>query len=160
MKKLSKKEWIAVGVGVIFITYMFFGNTVISTFDDVTNNQSAALNTATGPAVIAKDLKIGTGLAVEKGMQVSINYMLKLADGTVIHDSKLLNNGIPFNFLVGGGQLNSNWESGILGMRVGGKRMITIPPELGYGARQVGPIPPNSTLIFEIEIVSATPSLQ
>ena len=160
MKKLSKKEWIAAGISIAFIAYMFFGNTITDTFNTLNNtgaqnNQTASVNNSSGLSVQAQDLVIGTGPAVEKGMQVGVNYVLKLADGSVIQDSKLVNGGKPFNFIAGAGQLIPGWEMGILGMKVGGKRMIVIPPELGYGSQQVGPIPPNSTLVFELEVISA-----
>jgi peptidylprolyl isomerase len=160
MKKLSNREWVAVGVSILFIAYMFFGNIIMSAFRGVSANQPNARASQSAAAVQYKDVVVGSGVVVGAGMQVSINYVFRLADGTVIQDSKLVGSGEPVKFIAGAGQLNSSWENAIIGMRVGGKRIITIPPELGYGPNQVGPIPPNSTLIFEIEVVSAAVPLK
>ena len=90
---------------------------------------------------------------VKQGQLVSVHYILSLSDGTVIQNSKDL--GTPFQFTLGAGDVIPGWEMGFVGMKVGGVRTITIPPELAYGANQVGPIPPNSTLIFTIELIDA-----
>ena len=168
MKNLSKKEWIAVSVSLVFIVYMFMGDVLSNVFGELNGNsmenntQGASANnepsnnTAPALSVQVQDIKVGTGPAIQKGMQVAVNYVLKLTNGTVIQDSKQVNAGKPFIFTAGAGQLIPGWEMGILGMHVGGKRMITIPPSLGYGSQQVGNIPPNSTLVFEIEVVSAS----
>lgn len=160
MRKLSKIEWVAAGLAVVFVAYMFFGGDIISMLDSspTNNNQQAMANSSvTGgddnSPVKTEDLVVGTGPAIQNGMEVAVNYVLKLSDGTVIQDSKQM--GQPFTFITGAGQLIKGWEMGILGMKVGSKRVIVIPPELGYGSQQVGPIPPNSTLVFEIEVVSA-----
>ena len=114
-------------------------------------------NTATQDdnGVKKEDIVVGGGQEITLGQTVAAHYVLKLSDGTVIQNSKLVNNNQPFSFVYGAGQLIPGWELGIAGMRVGGKRVITIPPSLGYGPQAVGPIPANSTLIFEIEVVSA-----
>jgi FKBP-type peptidyl-prolyl cis-trans isomerase len=161
MRQLSKKEWIAVALALVFVAYMFFGGNIMDLFSSFKGtNQTAMVNeTATNMAgnggIETKDVAVGTGPEVQNGMEVAVNYVLKLSDGTVIQDSKEVNAGQPFKFVAGAGQLIKGWEMGILGMKVGSKRMIVIPPELGYGSQQVGPIPPDSTLIFEIEVVSA-----
>ena len=158
MKNLSRKEWIAASVAVLFVAYMFFGAEIMSLFNSSNlNSQQANImnvsNEGLTGGVTSQDLIIGTGAEVETGSEVGVNYVLRLADGTVIQDSKAVG-GQAFKFIAGAGQLIPGWEMGILGMRAGGKRIITIPPELGYGSQQVGPIPANSTLIFEIEVVS------
>lgn len=171
MKNLSIKEWVGVGAGVAFVAYMFFGNVIYGVFTGQTADSGEAINqtanvnnsnTMTQPqtepsnagGVKTEDLVVGTGAEVKNGSQVGVNYVLKLADGTLIQDSKQVAVGQAFEFTAGAGQLIPGWEAGILGMKVGGKRIITIPPSLGYGSQQAGPIPPNSTLVFEIEVVS------
>lgn len=166
MKNLSKKEWIAVAVGIVFMVYIMFGDTVSTSFKQAVNQSDMAAvetnnlnNMSNGgmvnPAVNIEEIIIGTGTELKTGMLVGVNYVLKLLDGTVLQDSKLVNANAPFQFTYGAGEVIPGWEMGILGMRVGGKRVITIPSGLGYGAKQVGPIPANSTLVFEIEVVSA-----
>ena len=161
MRKLSKIEWVAASIAVVFIAYMFFSGSIVSLFTNVngnnmTNNQASVSAASTqSSSVQTQDVVVGTGPVIEKGMQVAVNYVLRLQDGTLIQDSKQVGGGQPFNFILGGGQLIPGWEMGVTGMRVGGKRVITIPPELGYGAAAQGPIPANSTLVFDIEVVSA-----
>ncbi len=113
----------------------------------------------------AEDLKIeiitkGNGLIAELGQKVEVHYTGKLTNGSVFDSS--VTRGQPFSFTLGQGQVIKGWEEGILGMRVGEKRLLTIPPELGYGARGAGSaIPPNATLVFEVELLDAreAPSL-
>ncbi len=98
------------------------------------------------------DEKIGTGAAVKKGDTVEIKYTGTLTNGTVF-DSTDKHGGAPFETQIGVGQVIPGWDQGIIGMQVGGKRKLVIPPSLGYGSQAVGSIPPNSTLIFEVELV-------
>jgi rhodanese-related sulfurtransferase len=115
---------------------------------------------------VVAELKIetisnGTGDKAEAGMLVSVHYTGKLEDGTVFDSS--IPRGQPFTFTLGQRQVIQGWEQGVLGMLVGEKRVLTIPPKLGYGAAGAGAaIPPNATLIFDIELlnVSWPPKLQ
>lgn len=95
-----------------------------------------------------------TGIIAADGMQVAVHYQGRLEDGTVFDDSH--KRGEPISFILGKGQVIKGWDQGIAGMAVGEKRTLTIPPELGYGAQGAGDvIPPNATLIFDVELVSA-----
>ena len=97
----------------------------------------------------------GTGTVAENGMQVQVHYTGTLQDGTVFDSSR--NRGEPLAFVLGEGRVIKGWEQGIAGMRVGEKRILTIPPELGYGAQGAGGvIPPNATLVFDVELMGAT----
>lgn len=158
MKNLSKKEWIAVSVGIIFVGYTLFGSDIINLFqkNTVNNNSLGAVTGSNLPnnGVTVKDVLVGQGAEVKQGQLVSVNYVLSLVDGTVIQNSKDF--GKPFPFTLGAGEVIPGWEMGFVGMRVGGVRTITIPPELAYGPNQVGPIPANSTLVFTIELLDAT----
>lgn len=99
-----------------------------------------------------EDLEVGEGNEVKDGDTVSVHYTGTLIDGTKFDSS--LDRGTPFEFTVGAGQVIKGWDQGLVGMKVGGKRKLTIPPELGYGKQGAGDdIPPNSTLIFEIELL-------
>ncbi len=99
-----------------------------------------------------QDLKIGGGDEVKSGDKVSVHYTGWLTDGTKFDSS--LDRGQPFSFTVGAGQVIAGWDQGLLGMKAGGKRKLTIPANLGYGGQGVpGTIPPNAILIFEIELL-------
>jgi FKBP-type peptidyl-prolyl cis-trans isomerase FkpA len=99
-----------------------------------------------------EDEVVGTGAEARAGQQATVHYTGWLTDGKKFDSSK--DRGQPFTFPLGGGQVIKGWDEGVIGMRVGGKRKLTIPPELGYGARGAGGvIPPNATLIFEVELL-------
>jgi len=96
-------------------------------------------------------LQEGTGDEAKDGDSVSVHYTGTLVDGTKFDSS--VDRGQPFQFGLGAGQVIRGWDLGVKGMKVGEKRKLTIAPELGYGARDMGSIPPNSTLIFEVELL-------
>lgn len=101
-----------------------------------------------------EDLKVGTGPEAKAGDTISVNYSGALENGTVFDASE--KHGGPATFQIGVGQLIKGWDEGIPGMKVGGKRKLIVPPSLGYGSQNVGNglIPPNSTLFFEVELLS------
>ena len=96
-------------------------------------------------------LEEGTGEEAENNDKVTVHYTGTLENGTKFDSS--LDRGKPFIFILGAGKVIKGWDQGVLGMKIGEKRKLTIPPELGYGSRNAGLIPPNSTLIFEIELL-------
>ena len=99
-----------------------------------------------------EDLVAGTGAAAASGHSVSVHYTGWLTNGSKFDSSK--DRGDPFEFRLGAGQVIRGWDEGVQGMLVGGTRRLTIPPELGYGARGAGGvIPPNATLVFEVDLV-------
>jgi FKBP-type peptidyl-prolyl cis-trans isomerase len=98
-----------------------------------------------------EDIKVGTGKEVKNGDTVVIHYLGTLTDGTKFDSS--YDRGKPFETQIGTGQVIKGWDLGVVGMKAGGKRKLTIPPELGYGDQAVGSIPANSTLIFEVELI-------
>lgn len=98
------------------------------------------------------DETVGTGQEAKNGDTVTVNYVGTLENGTKFDSSYDRNQ--PFSFTIGAGQVIKGWDLGVVGMKVGGKRKLVIPPDLGYGNQAQGSIPANSTLIFEIELVS------
>ncbi|MHB2021344.1 MAG: FKBP-type peptidyl-prolyl cis-trans isomerase [Candidatus Xenobia bacterium] len=98
------------------------------------------------------DVTVGTGAEATPGKTVSCLYTGMLTNGTVF-DASSRHGGTPFSFKLGTHQVIPGWDEGIAGMKVGGKRHLVIPPQLGYGPRSVGPIPPNSTLVFDVELL-------
>ena len=112
--------------------------------------------TTTASGLIIDDTLLGSGAAAAAGQNVSVHYSGWLfyggERGKKFDSSK--DRGDPFDFPLGAGQVIKGWDEGVQGMKVGGKRTLTIPPALGYGARGAGgAIPPNATLIFEVELL-------
>lgn len=112
--------------------------------------------------LVATDLKVGDGAEAKPGMEVLVNYTGWLYDEKAAdkHGTKFdssLDHGTPFSFVLGTGQVIPGWDQGVAGMRVGGKRELLIPADLGYGARGAGGgvIPPGASLVFEVELVDA-----
>ena len=111
------------------------------------------LDTKPTPQVKIEDTQPGSGAAAKAGDTLVVNYTGKLQDGTMFDTSV---GKTPFEFKLGNGEVIPGWDQGLVGMRVGGKRTLTIPPDLGYGAQGAagGAIPPNATLIFDVELVN------
>jgi len=106
----------------------------------------------TESGLVIEDLVVGTGSEVTPGARVRMHYVGRLRDGTVFDSSRERNT--PMEVEVGKGYLIKGFEEGVMGMRVGGKRRLVIPPQLGYGERNVGgKIPANATLEFEVEVL-------
>ena len=101
------------------------------------------------------ELVVGDGPPVRRGQRVDVHYTGWLTDGTKFDSSH--DRGKPFSFKLGAGEVILGWDDGVVGMQVGGKRRLTVPPDLAYGRRgRRGVIPPNATLVFEVDLLAAT----
>src|SRR5277367_2473621 len=99
-----------------------------------------------------EDLKVGTGESPKSGQTVIVHYTGWLTNGTKFDSS--MDRAQPFEFQIGKGQVIKGWDEGVMSMKIGGKRKLTIPADLGYGARGAGGvIPPNATLLFDVELL-------
>jgi FKBP-type peptidyl-prolyl cis-trans isomerase len=102
--------------------------------------------------LVVTDESVGTGPEAKRGDKVRVHYTGWLTDGTKFDSSR--DSGRPFAFTLGAGEVIAGWDAGVAGMKVGGKRKLTIPPDLGYGAQGAGGvIPGNATLLFDVELL-------
>ena len=161
MNKMNRNEKIAVFVAVSFIGFLLFSGPIINFFSSSnTSNSSKNMNSENTNQVAtevittfkSEDVVIGAGKVAEVGDVITAHYTGTLENNTVFDSS--LKSGRPFTFTLGVGEVIRGWDEGILGMREGGKRILTISPEYAYGSNAVGVIPPNSTLKFEVELLS------
>jgi FKBP-type peptidyl-prolyl cis-trans isomerase len=175
MKGITQNEAVGLFAGVIVVAVVFFASRAnplnslsqtagsqaasVVVIDDSKNSPSGAEQAILGAMsadgkvseLIIEDIKPGTGRDIQAGDTVSVHYIGNLLDGTTFDSSY---NREPYTFTVGAGDVIRGWDEGVVGMKEGGERILVIPAEFGYGARQVGPIPPNSTLLFKIEALS------
>lgn len=142
-------------ISIALLTGAWYMNT--SRESQVGSATNAVTDITEAPAQLnSVDTIVGTGREAKVGDTVFVHYTGRLTDGTVF-DSSIPRNE-AFSFQLGLGHVIQGWEIGIQGMKVGGKRTLTIPPELGYGAQAVGSIPANSTLIFDVELLDVKDS--
>lgn len=147
MKTLDKNEWIAVCVSIFVVGFFFvFGQTLVSVFTKNSPKQNMVQE-----GLKKDDVVVGSGDLAVSGSRVTVHYTGYFTDKKVFDSSVGRNE--PFQFVLGAGQVIKGWDEGVVGMRVGGKRVLTVPPELGYGSTDYGPIPGGSTLIFDIELL-------
>src|SRR4051812_1567807 len=144
-------------VGVVVVLVARGGGSGGKTTSVADTGTKPTVDVPTGPAptkLVVKDLKTGDGAEAKSGDQVSVQYVGVLYDGGKQFDASW-DRGQPFDFQLGSGQVIPGWDQGVAGMKVGGRRELIIPPDLGYGAQGQPPtIPANATLVFVIDLVS------
>lgn len=182
MIKFSKFEFVGAGLSVFFMGLAIYlvqvestlfrgspaeqsaqliearqpGAIIVSQSDNVNQARrdaflEAADNQGNLNRMVIDDIKIGTGEIVKSGDKVSVHYVGTLQNGQEFDNSK--KRGQAFEFNVGEGQVIEGWDKGVVGMQVGGQRILVIPPDMAYGSEGVGPIPGNATLVFSIELL-------
>lgn len=154
---MNKNTWIVVAISIFVVGFFMFGGTIVNLFTNPDGNDqgqqtNTLMNDTNNAGLVIQDETVGTGDMVTSGDTVTVNYVGTLENGTKFDSS--IDRGQPFSFVIGQGRVIAGWEQGLIGMKVGGKRKLIIPANLGYGAQAVGPIPANSTLIFEIDLLS------
>ena len=162
------KQGVAAIVAVVVAGFFFLpnftkNNNALNTQTPVptTQENTAAVSATNG--LLVQDEVAGTGATAQAGDVVSVNYTGKLQNGTVFDSSV---GKQPFQFILGKGQVIAGWEQGLVGMKVGGKRVLVIPSALAYGAQEMKDstgkvvIPANATLMFEVELLKVTPAAQ
>jgi FKBP-type peptidyl-prolyl cis-trans isomerase len=150
-KKLTKIVFNWKNIGVVFGFFIILTGL---TFFLMYNNGSTGDQKVSQvkQELIKEDVLIGKGKEAVNGIKVTVNYEGFLEDGTKFDSS--LDRKKPYDFILGQGEVIKGWDLGILGMKEGGQRKLTIPPDLGYGENGFAPsIPPNATLIFEVELL-------
>lgn len=155
MKTLNKNQWIAVFASLVLVSYLLFSNQIMNIFDPTDGESLDSVPVSAEPLQTgfnSEEVVVGTSTLAEVGDTLTVHYVGTLEDGKVFDSS--LDRGTPFTFTLGAGQVIRGWDEGLVGMRVGGKRVLTIAPDFGYGAQGVGTIPPNSTLNFEVELLN------
>lgn len=147
----NRNERVAVVVALVVIA-LFFGGLVVA---GVTRSapapegaESRLITTASG--LILQDLAVGAGEEAAVGRTVSVHYAGRFPNGTEFDSSR---GREPLSFTLGSGEVIPGWDEGIAGMREGGRRLLVVPPHLGYGEKGLGPIPPQATLVFDVELL-------
>ena len=158
---------IAVALAVVIaLAFLFFGPSILTPFTPTESAIDLSTTTASGAGTGAQatqtkdgmmitDTVVGTGEEAVAGKVVTVKYVGTFEDGTVFDASdKHEETKAGFSFPLGAGRVIKGWDEGVAGMKVGGKRHLVIPPELGYGPNDYGPIPGGSTLIFDVELIA------
>lgn len=159
MKNLNQKQMLGVAAALVVVGIFLLSRSFVFSFFTQNVGSGAGINNETNMTMTDQngglkivDVVVGGGATAVAGKTIVVNYTGKLLNG-VIFDSSYPR-GQAFEFVLGAGQVISGWDMGVAGMKVGGKRTLTIPADLAYGDRAVGDvIPANSTLIFDVELV-------
>jgi FKBP-type peptidyl-prolyl cis-trans isomerase len=143
---------IAVAVALVVVAFFFI---VVNPLLNIGSSSRTSMATPSSSGFVVQDESVGNGTAAGVGDVVTVDYTGKLENGTVFDSSS---GRKPLQFVLGIGQVIPGWDQGLQGMKVGGKRLLIIPPALAYGSQAIGPIPANSTLIFEVTLLGVQPA--
>jgi len=139
-------------IALLIIASVFYYSSKDKNQENEINNMEHNTSSEQNQGLIIETLKQGSGDEVKNNDKATVHYTGTLEDGTKFDSS--LDRGTPFSFILGAGRVIKGWDLGVLGMKIGEKRKLIIPPELGYGETGVGSIPGNATLIFAVELLS------
>lgn len=159
MKQTQTGIAIALALVVVAVFLGFQGRSPLGSTEppeqtvDISQTDQTTMPTESSDQLKIVDAVVGTGPTAETGDTVTVRYVGKFTDGKVF-DASANHSADGFTFTIGVSQVIDGWHQGLPGMKVGGKRLLVIPPSLAYGAADHGPIPGNSTLVFDIELVS------
>lgn len=140
---------IGVGAALVVLGALFYGNLFMHLFNTQQSDTKSNMSITTG--FEKEDIKVGNGAVATVGDAVTVHYVGTLVDGKVFDSSR--DRGVPFTFNLGAGEVIRGWDEGVAGMRIGGVRKLIIAPDFAYGPNARGPIPANSVLIFEVELL-------
>ena len=145
----NKTQYIAVFAGIALVAFLLYGNSFMNLFN--LEGGQASQQALIESGVVIRDNVVGTGAEAKAGNALTVHYIGTLTSGKVFDSS--IDRGVPFSFTLGAGQVIRGWDEGLMGMKEGGRRTLVIAPDYGYGPNGVGPIPANSVLIFEVELI-------
>lgn len=155
--KIKTYQWIAI-VAAVLIVFIFFGfDRIFSSLiwsensEEILLQENVTKDVMDNNGLKIEDVVLGTGVEALPGTLVFVHYLGTFTNGVKFDSS--YDRGEPIQFVLGSGYVIKGWDQGLVGMKVGGKRKLIISPELGYGSTARGPIPPNSTLLFDVELV-------
>ncbi len=160
---MKRNTWVAVAAGIVVAGFLLFGGNVMQMFrsversvpEPIMQTEQNNINTERELPTTGfqfEDTVVGTGAEAKAGSLITVHYTGVLSNGMKFDSS--VDRGQPFQFRLGEGMVIRGWEEGFSGMKVGGKRTLIIAPDYGYGSQQVGPIPANSVLIFDVELLA------
>jgi len=151
---MNRNKWIAVATGILVVGFFLYGGAAMDMFKGSVNSKPTAPGATVPSGLMVQDRIVGTGEEALQGSVLTVHYVGILEDGTQFDSS--IQRGAPYVFRLGAGEVIPGWDEGLAGMKVGGRRLLVIPPELAYGEQARGPIPANATLVFEVELLSVS----
>lgn len=156
MNKSTLYTGIAVTVTLVVVGIFFIMGVPFST-DSIAPQTAALQSSQQSQQVTIQDAVIGTGRPAMAGDKITVNYTGTFVDGSVFDTSV---GKTPYTFVLGAGEVIEGWDQGLIGVQTGTKRLLIVPPELAYGSSNYGPIPGNSTLMFEVDVLKVEPAAQ